>query len=145
MIGKYTISFSVEAECEDKEELAAMIWTLLKLGKQACGETPMIVPALKDIKIESGCCDEPYEPFRLFLRPSSDYIVTEASIPICCARRLHELSTAINNYMVQGKRIVVLYVPQGTKQSEGRGVYHYSPISLVHKDYAFFKEHPELE
>lgn len=145
MIGKYTISFSVEADVEDKEELAAMIWTLLKLGKQACGETPMTVPALKEIDVESEFCGEPYQPFRLFLRPSKDAAITESSIPICYARRFHELGAAIDNYIAHGKRIVVRYVPKGTKQSEGRSVYCYSPISRVYKDYFFFKDHPELE
>lgn len=144
MIEKYTISFSVEADVEDKKELAAFIWTLLKLGKQACGEAPMTVPSLKEIAVESEFCGEPYQPFRLFLRPSKDAAITEDSIPICCAKRFHELDAAIDNYMMQDERIVVLYMPQGTKQSDGQYVYGYSPITRVYKDHAFFEKHPEL-
>lgn len=145
MIEKYTISFSVEADVEDKEELTALIWTLLKIGKQACGETPMIVPALKEITVEAGFCNDPYQPFRLFLRPSKDPTITEGAIPVCCARRFHELDSAISSYMVQDERIAVFYVPQGTKQSDGQYVYGYSPITRVYKDHAFFEKHPELE
>lgn len=144
MIEKYTISFSVEADVEDKKELATFVWTLLKLGKQVCGEAPMNVPSLKEINVESEFCGEPYQPFRLFLRPSKDAAITESSIPTYCARRFHELGAAIDNYIAQGKRIVVRYVPKGTKQSEGRSVYCYSPISRAYKDYSFFKDHPEL-
>lgn len=144
MIEKYTISFSVEASLEDKEELAAMIWTLLKIGKQALGEVPMTVPALKEINVEVGVCDEPYEPLRLFLMPSKDTPITEDTAPACTAFRFQELRYAINDYIAQGKIIAVFYVPQGAKQSEGECVYCYSSQSCAYKDYAFFREHPEL-
>ena len=45
MIEKYTISFSFEADLKDKEELAAMVWTLLKIGKQALGSFSSLRPS----------------------------------------------------------------------------------------------------
>lgn len=142
MIEKYTISFSVEAEFEDKEELAAMIWTLLKIGKQAYGPMPMTVPSLKEINVEVGVCDEPYEPFRLFLLPSKDTHITEDMVPTCTAARFHELADAISDYIAQGKIITVFYISQD--QSEGECVYCYSPQSGSYKDYTFFKVSPDL-
>ena len=145
MIEKYTISFSVEADLKDKDELAAMIWTLLKLGKQALGEVPMTVPSLKEINVEVGFCDEPYEPFRLFLLPSKDTHITEDMVPTCTADRFINLRAVINDYIAQDKIITVVYVPKGTKQSDGECVYCYSPQSCAYKDYAFFREHPDLD
>ena len=145
MIEKYTISFSVEADVEDKEELTALIWTLLKLGKQACGETPMTVPAPKEINVEAGFCDEPYEPLRLFLMPSKDALITEYMIPTYTATRFRDLCDAINDYKARGRIITVAYVPKGTKQSEGECVYSYSARSGVYKDYGFFRKHTELD
>lgn len=144
MIEKYTISFSVEADVEDKEELTAMIWTLLKIGKQACGETPMTVPSLKEINVEAGFCEEPHEPFRLFLLLSKDAQIAEDMVPTCTAARFNELYSAISDYIAQGRIITVVYVPKGTKQSEGECVYCYSPQSGTYKDYAFFRHLPEL-
>lgn len=145
MIEKYTISFSVEADLKDKEELAAMIWTLLKIGKQSFGEAPMTVPSLKEINVEVGCCDEPYQPFRLFLLPSNNSAVKQDTVPACCATRFRELYDTISDYITQGRIIAVAYVPKGTKQSEGRYVYSYSAQSGVYKDYAFFEKYPELD
>ena len=142
MIEKYTISFSVEADLEDKEELAAMVWTLLKLGKQAFGEVPMTVPSLKEINVEVGVCDEPYEPFRLYLLPSKDASITEDMAPTCTAEHFRELADAISDYKAQGKIIAVLYTPQGPEQPNY--VYGYSPQSGAYKDHTFFKEYPEL-
>ena len=144
MIEKYTISFSVEANLKDKDELTAMVWTLLKLGKQAFGEVPMTVPALKEINVEAGFCDEPYEPFRLFLLLSKDTIITEDMTPTCTASRFRDLADAISDYSAQGRIIAVVYVPKGTKQSEGECVYCYSPQSGSYKDYTFFKVSPDL-
>lgn len=144
MIEKYTISFSVEADLKDKEELAAMIWTLLKVGKQVCGESPMTVPALKDINVEAGFCDEPYQPFRFFLMSKDNFNVTEEMVPTCYAARFHELSDAISDHKARGSAIGVFYIPKGTKQSEGLFVYGYASTLGVYKDYAFFREHPEL-
>ena len=145
MIEKYTISFSVEADVEDKEELTAMIWTLLKIGKQACGETPMTVPSLKDINVEAVFCDEPYQPFRLFLLPSNDSAVKEDTVPVCTAARFRELYSSISDYIAQGRIVTVFYVPDGTKLLDGECVYCYSPQPGVYKDYAFFRKHPELD
>ena len=145
MIEKYKISFSVEADVEDKDELSTMIWTLLKLGKQACGETPMTVPALKEINVESEFCGEPYQPFRLFLMPSKDALITEYMIPTYTATRFRDLCDAISDYQAHGRIITVSYVPKGTKQSEGECVYSYSARSGVYKDYGFFRKHPELD
>ena len=144
MIEKYTISFSVEADLKDKEELSTMIWTLLKLGKQAYGPMPMTIPSLKEINVEVGCCDEPYEHFRLFLMPSKDALITEYMIPTYTATRFRELYSALSDYQARGRIINVAYVPKGTKQSEGECVYCYSPQSGAYKDYAFFYKHPEL-
>ena len=143
MIENYTISFSVEADLEDKEELAAMLWTLLKIGKQAYGPMPMTVPSLKEINVEVGFCDEPYEPFRLFLLLPDAYIQDDM-VPTCTAMNFRELYYAISDYQAQGRIIKVAYVPKGTKQSEGECVYCYSPQSGSYKDYAFFRKHPEL-
>ena len=145
MIEKYTISFSVEAEIKDTEELAAMVWTLLKIGKQAFGEAPMTVPALKDIGVEAGFCDEPYQPFRLFLLPSSKSAVKEDTVPACRAARFRELYASISDYIAQGEIIAVFYVPECTKQLDGECVYSYSTRSGVYKDYAFFRRHPDLD
>lgn len=142
MIEKYTISFSVEADLKDKDELAAMVWTLLKIGKQALGEVPMTVPSLKEINIEAGFCDEPYQPLRLYLLPSKDARITEDMVPTCTAARFHELADAISDYIAQGKIIAVFYISQD--QSEGECVYCYSPQSGHYKDYTFFRECPEL-
>ena len=146
MIEKYTISFSVEAEFEDKEELAAMIWTLLKIGKQAYGPMPMTVPSLKEINVEVGFCDEPYQPLRLFLLPYMNTHITEDMVPTCTAARFRDLSDAIGDYKAQGKIIMVVYVPKGTKPSEGRRVcvYRFSPTSGSYEDCGFFREHPDL-
>lgn len=144
MIEKYTISFSVEANLKDKDELTAMVWTLLKIGKQALGEVPMTVPSLKEINVEVGFCDEPYEPFRLFLLLSKDTPITEDMIPTCTAFRFQELRYAISDYSAQGRIIAVVYVPKGTKQSEGECVYCYSSQSGTYKYHDFFRAHPEL-
>ena len=143
MIEKYTISFSVETSLENKEELAAMIWTLLKIGKQAFGEVPMAVPALKEINVEAGFCDEPYEPFRMFLLSSPDADIPEDTVPIT-AMRFRDLNCVISEYKAQGRTIIVLYVPKGTKQSEGRRIYRFSPTSGSYEDCGFFREHPDL-
>ena len=145
MIEKYTISFSVEADLKDKEELRAMIWTLLKIGKQALGEVPMTVPSLKEINVEAGFCDEPYEPFRLFLLLSKDALITEDMTPMCTASRFRELYASISDYIAQGRIIAVVYVPKGSEQPDGECVYCYSAQSGVYKDYAFFRKHPELD
>ena len=131
MIEKYTISFSVEAEFEDKEELAAMIWTLLKIGKQAYGPMPMTVPSLKEL-------------LRAISRSTS--VITEDMAPTCTAARFRDLSDAIGDYKAQGKIIMVVYVPKGTKPSEGRRVcvYRFSPTSGSYEDCGFFREHPDL-
>ena len=145
MIEKYTISFSVEADLKDKEELAAMIWTLLKIGKQSFGEAPMTVPSLKEIKVDAGFCDEPHQYFRLFLLPSNNSVVKEDAVPACCAMRFRELYSAISDYIAQGEIITVLYVPEGAKQADGECVYNYSARSGVYKDYGFFRKYPELD
>ena len=145
MIEKYTISFSVEADLKDKEELAAMVWTLLKIGKQALGEAPMTVPALKEINVEAGFCDEPYQPFRLFLLPFNDSAVKEDTVPVCYADRFRELADAISDYKAQDRIIAVFYVQEGKKLLDGECVYSYSARSGVYKDYAFFRKHPELD
>lgn len=144
MIEKYTISFSVEADLKDKEELAAMIWTLLKIGKQSFGEAPMTVPSLKEINVEAGFCDEPYQPFRLFLLPSNNSAVKEDTVPACCAARFCELANAISDYKAQDRIIAVFYVPEGAKLLDSSCVYSYSARSGVYKDYVFFRKHPEL-
>ena len=144
MIEKYTISFSVEANLKDKDELTAMIWTLLTLGKQAFGEVPMTVPSLKEINVEVGFCDEPYQPLRLFLLPYMNTHITEDMTPTCTANRFRDLSDAIADYKAQGKIIAVVYVPKGTIQSEGECIYGDSSQTGSYKDTAFFMEHLEL-
>jgi len=141
----YHISFDVETSLEDNDEIRALVWTLLKIGKQACRENPMTVPALKEIDVESEFCGEPYQPFRLFLLPSNNSAVKEDTVPACCSARFRELYASISDYIAQGKIIAVFYVPEGTKLLDGECVYSYSARSGVYKDYGFFRKHPELE
>ena len=142
MIEKYTISFSVEAEFEDKEELAAMIWTLLKIGKQAYGPMPMTVPSLKEINVEVGVCDEPYKPFRLFLLSHPGAAIPKDMTPTCTAEHFHELADAISDYKAQGKVIAVNYVPKETQPRPP--IYYYDSETGAYKDYPFFQKHPDL-
>ena len=143
MIEKYTISFSVEADVEDKEELTALIWTLLKSGKQAYGPMPMTVPSLKEINVEVDRSDEPYQPFRLFLLSHPGAAIPKDMTPTCTAEHFHELKDAIADYKAQGKVIAVHYVPKETQPCPA--IYYYDPESGAYKDYPFLQRHPYLK
>lgn len=146
MIEKYTISFSVEADLKDKDELTAMIWTLLKIGKQALGEVPMTVPALKEINVEVGACDEPYHPFKLYLYTPCEIEDGPANLlPTCSADHFHELFDAISDYSAQGKKITVVY--QQTLDSRRQTIFSRGSGKdcFAWTNNGFLKEHPELK
>lgn len=149
MEDKCKISFDVETSLEDKDEIQALIWTLLNIGKNAYGEIPMDIPDLKNISVEPGVEIGVENPFKLYISyPPRDPLFYFDGVPADPEReeaRLSDLSDAINYYKSERSNIKITYSPNGNKE-DAVLLYVFDGERRVGEWNEFFlDDHPELK
>jgi len=146
MIKKYTISFDIETDIENTNDLRQDIATALRVGKTVYPYLGFSRPKPEDIRVTVGFCDEPYHPFKFYassITSDNPLLCSDGSpaSPICEADHFHELSDAIADYKAKGFNITVQYIPAGLKEVL---VYVYNKMSGSWKNEEFLKNYPHL-